>query len=45
MRRILIAFLLLLGLALCYAYDQHVYRVCRDAGHTHAACLAVMGNL
>lgn len=45
MRRFLIAFLLLLGLALCYAWDQHVYQSCRSTGRTHTACLADMGNI
>jgi hypothetical protein len=45
-RRFLIPLLLLLlGLALCYAYDLHVYQSCRNTGSTHAACLAIMGNI
>lgn len=39
------AFWLLLGLALCYAYDRHVYQTCLDTGRTPAACLALMGNI
>lgn len=45
MRGIVLAFLLLVGLLLCYAYDQYVYTVCRDSGLSSVACLVAMGSI